>query len=596
MNDDQTPKPLPEQPPEIDALVTDIQRTDSDTELEAAFTPSVTPERRSLKQKYLDNKKWTIPLTILFIALIVIFGLPATRYRILGIFISHPYEVTFTDATTHNPVTDATVKLGSFTKTTDAKGAVIFPKVKLGKQELKVTKQYYKTYVASVFVGISKPAAQKQKLTATGRQVSVSVANAITHLPISGADISVLGTSAQSDKGGYANLVLPADKASAEGEVTANGYNNSTVKVVTLSNNTSDNYYLLVPAGRVYFLSNQSGKVDVVSTNYDGSDRQTITTGTGYENTSSTKLIASSDQKYLALISRRTSAQNGVGLYIINTATSKLAKVEELPNASISNVGWAGNDFVYSVNDLSLNPWQTASSLLKSYNASTSTGVTLDQTQAEGDQSDYALQNFSTTSIIDNNVLYATYWTSSLSSSRLASKTDSINSVQSDGSNKKSLKSGLTIPDGGGYVAVYQAQAGPEVSYFAMPTTSQGLSSNIIIFKYTKGNLTQTNNFTFANFTDPNIGNGYVALSPSGQKSLFQDIVDGQLKLSVGDVSGQNKTAASLLPVSGYVVGWLGENYVLVSQSSSKLYVTALDMSSNAKMEAPLFVSNFLGQ
>jgi hypothetical protein len=577
---------------ETDKAVDDIQHKDSDTELDAAFAPVNVSGKRSLKQKYLDNKKWTMPVTAAVVLLAVIFALPVTRYKTFGLFVSQPVALTFTDATTHNPVTSAQVKLdGSPVATTSASGKVLLAKVKPGNHQLTITKQYYKTLTKTVFVGLSAPPAQKQTLQATGRQVSVSIINTITGKPISGANISTLGTSAKTDSSGVAHLVLPADKTSAAAQLTAVGYNNSSATVQVLAKTTTDNSFKMVPAGRAYFLSNRSGKVDVISTNYDGSDRQTLLAGTGYEDVTNTQLIPSPGQKYLALIAKRSSADNSTGLYIIATATGKTIKAEEAAALSIRSVGWNGDYFVYTYNNLALNQWQPNQVLIKSYNAGTSTAATLDQTQASGDQNNFTSQNFSTTiTIIDGNVLYGTYWTASYGYAVPDTDMDTINTVQLSGSGKKVLKS-LTIPPGNNYISLEQVLQSPEVSYFKMPTSADGSATGALFFKYYKGTLTQTNSFTNANFTDQNIANGFNSMSPSGTASLFADSVDGHLVVSTGDATGANKAVLAQLPTDGFIQSWLTDDYILVTQNTNQLYVVS---ATGGKSAQPLQTSDFL--
>jgi hypothetical protein len=576
---------------EIDKAIDDIQHTDSDTELDAAFAVQNTSEKRSLKQKYLDHKKWTIPLTILVLILIIVFSLPSSRYKIIGLFVSHTYTVTFQDSATSSAVSSATVHLDGATTTTDSSGKAMFTHIKPGSHQLSVTKQYYKTYSASVFVGISSPKPVSNRLVATGRQVLIHITNAITGKPLNDVDINSLGTSGRTNSSGDAHIVLPADKASASAKLNAGagGFNEKTVTIQILNAKANSNNFQLVPAGHIYFLSNRSGKVDVVSTNYDGSNRQTLLAGTGFEDANNSQIYISPDQKYIALFTKRNNANNGAGLYILNTDTSKLSKVEESANVNITQIGWSGTYFVYSLYNYSTPQYQTGVSALKSYNAALDSMATLDQSQGEGDLTGNSYQVFSVATLIDGNVVYGTSWETN-QPGRLDTKSDTINSIQLNGTNKKTLRS-LTIPTGASYIALAQVLVAPEVSYFEMPSSNNDPSSGAIFFKYTKGGLTQTNNFTYANFTDQNVANGFITLSPSGSASLFQDSVDGHLVVSTGDSSGSNKQKIIELPSDGDVKGWLDNDYILIAQSNNQLYVIPASTSSSTK---PMFVSDFL--
>src|SRR6185369_16053847 len=114
----------------------------------------------------------------------------------------------------------------------------------------------------------------------------------------------------------------------------------------------------------IYFLSKASGKIDVVKTNLDGTDRQTVLAGTGKEEDTDTILLASRDWKYLALKSRRDG--KAVKLYLIDTSNDKLTTIDE-GNATFDMVGWQNDYFVYYVYRNNVKSWQPKGSSLKSY-------------------------------------------------------------------------------------------------------------------------------------------------------------------------------------------------------------------------------------
>jgi hypothetical protein len=585
--------PLDEDP-KIDNLVDEIQHSNSDAELAAAFVPETPGTKRSLKQKYLDNKKWTIPLTVVIVLLIIIFGVPTTRYKALGLVLKKTYTITVNDATTGTPVSKATVKLGAASVQTDASGKAVFKKLSVGSKQAFVSKQYYKTTTTQAFVGLKGAHDQKLLVQATGRQVAVKVINKITGEPVTGAEIKALGTSAKTDKAGSAVLVLPADHKTALATITGAGYNNLAGTVQVTTTVVPGNTFAVVPAGRAYFLSNASGKVDVISANYDGSDRQTLLAGTGVdaETDPSTQLIVSPDQKYLALIAHRSGASNALGLYNIVTATGKMTQVESDQIQNITPVGWSDGVFVYFIQNNTAQSWQPIQQALRSYNGGNGTVNNLDQTDASGSSYNDALyQQFSQSiDIVDGSVLYAKSWFAGYTTtSQLASKTNTIYSISPNGSGKKSLKD-LAIPANTNGVSVGQELAGPQTEYFASPTTDNfSYAAGALFFKYTKGNLTQPTNFTADDYANPDL-KGYLATSPSGNKLLYSDTVDGKTVASVSDQSGDKQKIVTLHGVA-QVIGWLTDDYILVSQDNSQLYV--ISASPAATKAQPLSLASF---
>src|SRR5262249_33988534 len=150
-----------------------------------------------------------------------------------------------------------------------------------------------------VVVPITKPkAAFKVELQAEGRPVPVSVVNKINKQPLSGAVLAAAGATAKTDKSGRATLVLPADKKAVKVKVSGDGFNTTEAALMVTTEQNKANTFELTPAGKLYFLSNQSGKIDLVKVNLDGTERHVVLPGTGKEDKNNTVLLASRDWKY----------------------------------------------------------------------------------------------------------------------------------------------------------------------------------------------------------------------------------------------------------------------------------------------------------
>src|SRR6185437_11523818 len=99
------------------------------------------------------------------------------------------------------------------------------------------------------------------------------------------------------DADGQATIVVPASVTQPV-SLKADGYLDTTATLQVTNPAADANTFSLVPSGRLYFLSNLSGKLDVVSTNLDGSDRKTVLAGTGSEDKNNTVLLAARDWQY----------------------------------------------------------------------------------------------------------------------------------------------------------------------------------------------------------------------------------------------------------------------------------------------------------
>ena len=517
---------------------------------------------KRLLKGYWRKKKWSLPLTLLVIIL-AIFALPFTRYSVLGLVLERSFTFTTIDSKTNTPVSGAVITIDGNTTTTNSSGKVTI-KAKVGKRVVSVTKKYYKDFSETIFVGISTTHNSSQvEMNATGRQVPITIIDKITGKPISGADIKVLGTEAKTDSRGKATIVLPTSSATQSLSITANNYNNLSVIAKVTSEVVSANTFAITPVGHVYFLSNLSGSIDVVSTNLDGTDRTKVVAGTGKEDPNNTILLASRDWKYLALLSRRDTSQTPK-LYLITTSTNKLTTIDQSVNTNFTPIGWSNHHLIYQANNSDISNWQSGSQVINSYDTDTGKTIVLDKNLAEGTtDNDDAWQNFSTTNIVADKLVYAKVWyTAPNSYNRLTGKQAQIMSINTDGTNQTDLKDFAL--SSAGYIYIYANVYTPQVIYFQVVN-----NSNTTYYEYSNGNVTQTNTITSADFTK--VYPTYL-VSPSDSQTFWSESRDGKNTLFVGAANGNNgQQLATLSDYSQY--GWYTDSYLLVSKGGSELYI-----------------------
>ncbi len=514
---------------------------------------------------YWHHKIWTLPLTLLLIV-VVLYLIPTTRYSILGLFLKEDAVVTVSDSMTHTPVSGAKISFGSSTVTTLANGKATIS-IPVGSHALEVSKQYYRSSSPIVFVSLSKASDTFQEyIVATGRQVPIKVVNKVTNQPIANADIKILDTEAKTDKNGTATIVLPVTHITQSGTVSDGNFNTSPITVQVTNQIVAANTFGLTPTGTVFFLSNLSGTIDVVKTNLDGTDRQTVLAGTGNESPTDTVLLASRDWKYLALLAQRSSS-GGPELNIINTSTGQETNIDG-GDVTFRLVGWDGDRFIYEVNQNNVLQWQNGQELLKSYNAPTKSSTTLVQTIATGTSNySYLGENIGSVYILDGKVVYSMNWAADdeyvLEQNN---KPATLNNVNPDGSDNTVIKS-------------FVSQVGSQFPQFSINTVSYDEPNSIAIqFSTDSGN----NYYEFGNgavtpstdLNDQNFYNSYPTflLSPSGNHTFWSEPADGKYNLFVGDANGQHPVSVGRLSdYSPY--GWFTDSYLLVSKNSSELYI-----------------------
>ncbi|GEM_PF-183453 len=577
------PVDAPYSDPATDQAVDDIAANEGDAILaaeDAATRPSREPAKSDgwkAKLARLLKNKWTwIGLAVL---LIIILAVPFTRYKLLGLVVKKPVTLTVIDSKTDTPVSNATISVNGGSIKTDANGKANL-KVALGRAALRVTKQYYKTYSGSFFVGFQAAHAPNIHLIATGRQVSITVLNKISGKPLANAEIKVLHTTAKTNAHGQAVVVLPTSNTSDNATLALNGYNTAAINVQVTSSVVSGNTFTLTPSGHLYFLSNLSGTIDVVKTNLDGTGRQTVLAGTGKEDPNTTSLLASRDWHYLVLKAQRDTGRPA--LYLIDTSNDKTAAFDN-SNATFNLIGWYDHNFVYDLLSNTVAQSQTGHEVIKGYDADHAQLNQLDQDQAEGSAASYAYQGFGNFYVLSNRLAYTTQWYTYDSTGTgydISSKSDTIRTVQPTGQSKKDYQSFPT--SGLGYIQATLYK--PQAIYYAVYNNSNNTTAYYNFDGQTVTTATSLNQSTFAQ-TYPTY-----LISPSGNQSFWADQRDGKNVLFIGNADAQNqKQIGSLTGYAAY--GWYSDNYVLASQDSSQLYI--MPAGGLAAGHQPLKVSGY---
>jgi hypothetical protein len=531
---------------------------------------------QNYKAWYLDHKKWTVPASVVLFILILA-AVPATRYGLSGLVIKKDLSVKVLDSETNTPVSGASVSQGSLSAQTDAQGRATLRHVKAGKHQITISKKYYKAGQTVVLAPILKQKAVPAiHLVATGRQVKVSISNLINKQPLANVNIATAGVTAKTDASGSVILVVPANSSEEKASLKLNGYNDADVTIKASKDKIQTNDFSLTPAGKIYFLSKLSGKIDVVKTNLDGTGRQTVLAGTGKEDNTNTVLLASRDWKYLALLSRR--AGNSPSLYLIDTSNDSLSTIDE-GNATFSLTGWVGDSFVYTVTRNDIQIWQSNQQALKSFNAASRKLTTLEQSTATGTSVyNYTAQQFGSVYGYDDKVYYITNWNSS---DYIVNKQATFNSIKTDGTAKNTIKSFSLAADGvTSLINLTEVIETPDKVHLSFWDGSQ---DKFYIFNGAQvkdePGLNQQAFYAISS-------NTYL-LSPSGKNTFWSEPRDGKNTLFIGDEDGQGgNQVATLSDYNTY--GWYTDDYLLVSKNSSELYI----MDKNGK-QAPIKISDY---
>jgi hypothetical protein len=581
---DETPQPEDvDKPPEDDEktadAVEDIVKSESDEVIEAEDAKAK-PEVISTKTKWYKKKPvWISAIVILILA--AVFALPLTRYKVLGLFLKQKYAVVIIDSQTSKPVSDATLTLEGKTVITNNVGKATLS-VKVGKGTLIINKKYYASYTKNVLVPIKIHAPITYSLVATGRQVPITLTNKVGGAPIANAEVTASGTAAKTDANGQVTIVLPADQSSVSATIAEAGYISSKVTITVTTQSVRANDFQLVPAGNVYFLSNASGTIDVDKSNLDGSNVQTVLKGTGTETLSTTSMLVSPDQKYIALAAQRSASSPS--LYIIATSNDEVSRADTAV-ANLSLDGWTTNDFlVYDISRLGIAQGSANQYAIKSYAANSGELTTIDQNDAQTSGFATASEAFGSITVLANNsIVYTTAWNGDTAA--FSGLNDTISTSQASGGTKALL----SLPATQYYGYPSSSQTSPLSIYFYYYPSSGSTSAD---FQYENNKVTQLSGAE-ASAAEQELNNGNLYfVTASGGKTLWSTSVNGHTGVYVGDSQGAGQKQVALLDNTYSVHGWYNDNYILISKNNNELYVMPVGGVSSASQLVK--ISNYI--
>lgn len=535
--------------------------------------------KRGRLKRFFGSKKGKI-ITIIssvVIVLAVLFIIPFTRYAIAGFFIKKDVMITIVDSTTKKPVTDADVALGALSTKTDNSGMAHFSGVPVGDYDLNVTKNYFESNTSRYHVPIfTTPQDTTIELKATGRQVVVSVADTIVRNPLAKVAIKTNDASAVTDSEGKATIVLPADQETVKATMSSDGYNQTEI-TIKVTDQEDANKFSLTPNGEVFFLSKQTGKINVMKSNLDGTNPQVVVEGTGNENDRETILLAARDWRYLTLSADR-SGDGKRQLYLVDAESGELTLIDEGSNINFSLVGWSDHTFTYVLTRYDRPTRQNGYQALKVYDAETKQLSTLDETRGMGDYDFVAQSEFmGTPYILEGKLIYSKYWSLASGVPLPSDKKSSIVVVNMRSQQKQTVKEFAMNQTISIDAKLYE----PQEVYFRVSIDG----SQPTFYEYEGDSLkTVTNNDDkFYNTFYPTY-----LVSPSGEKTFWYEPRDGKNALFVGDKNGANSTELALQ--SDYVAyGWFSDDYILLSKNGSELYIAPSD----SLAQEPVKITNY---
>lgn len=546
----------------IDEAVEEIDQEAASADVDAPTDDGLSEELElPTKRRERSGRRRKISTFLVLVGLLagVTAAVPFLRYALVGAFYSRPVTLRIVDASTQKPVSGATVTIGRESAKSDGSGNARFEKISVGDHYMTIEKKYYETAKGSVLIPIFADVPEAtRKLKATGRTVAVTVTNALTKQPLSGAIITLSDSSAITDPAGVAQVVVGIDAGSLSGTVSLDGFNPATYAVDTAKNDDQTVKIDLVPTGAIYYLSKSTGVINLMRANLDGSNPSVIVAATGRESDRDTPMVATADWRYIVLLANRDGAPR---LYLVDTKDNSLTLIDN-ESAAYTPIGWLDHTLVFVANR-DVASWQPGRSAIKVFDADARKLNLVDESQANGTNSyDYQMQMF-TTPIINNGVIeYGKSWTA-VYPSLIADKKTQIVAADSNGT-KRVLR---------------EFDAANSVDYLSSNTLDSAYASvynmndqNNVVYQITGGKVTNAS-------IDQATLTGMVLptrlRSESGEKSAWSEARDGKYYVFVGDGAGRNGKQQP--PVGYKLYGWIGDRYLLLTKNDSELFIYTLD-------------------
>ncbi|HEX3082575.1 MAG TPA: hypothetical protein VHQ86_04955 [Candidatus Saccharimonadia bacterium] len=497
--------------------------------------------------------------TILTVAGIVVvlaaavIGLTDLRYAVLGAVLKSSVTLRVVDQTSSLPVPHASVALAGQTQFSDKTGAATFTHVKPGKTTVVVSRAGYATLSQKQTIGFGDVSLGTVKLKATGVQVVTQVSNVLAGGSVEGVEVKAGDVQAITDKTGKATLAFPpsAVGTTVSLEYSRDGFN-TLKKSVQVTAGAAPIAAAMVAEGKVFYLSNRSGKLDLYESNLDGSGAEVALAGTGNETPETGILPNSENSSYIALVSARDGKRDSYGniisaLYIFNTLNHQATKIESDYSFGYYRA-WVGNTLVYE------KPGVTCPDI-KGYDAVAQKSTVLVPSAGNGCPKILAPY--------DDGFFY------------------SISNTNSD-------------KDG-----VYYGQIGKASKHVAS-TPAQNIvrkTKDALLteyFVYTPQYTTEWQNIDLEALTATKVAQGPADTSsrtyndsPNDKKSSFIEERDGKTELYLTDSDGSNEKKLTSVGNVNQYVSWMGDDYIVFSVSKSDenaLYVVAVSTGKVSKV------------
>jgi hypothetical protein len=487
-----------------------------------------------------DPRKRYLTLAFVAVLIAVVAFVPSVRIMALNtVGVRAKLAVTVQDATTNLPLKNAAVTVAGETAKTDGDGKAVVSGVKLGEQQVSISKEAFAMQKTTTTFGVGTKTLPDVSLKAVGTQYTLLFTDYLSGKPVTKAEVTSGEANAIADATGKAILtVQPGEAGTLQAVVVAEGYRDEKIQISTTSQQPTT--VQLVPAQKSVFVSKQSGKYDLYAVDVDGKNRQLLLAGSGNE-TPEITLSVNAEGSRAALVSTRDNQRDNQG-YLLSTLT--IVNLSDQSNVTVDHsqqirlLGWSGGRLLYVQTVAGTSAANPNRQKIISYDSSTAKRQQLASTNY-----------FNGVLLADGTVYYAV-------SATEPGKAANFNKVKADGTGK-------------------QIVSNQEVwTLLRTSPTALSLQTTNAWLDYTLGASS-----TKPGLAPPSYVSRQYVESTDGSKSLWVDNRDGKGVLLVYDVKSGKETVLATRAGLSLPVRWLNENDIVfrsVTKQETADYVVSL--------------------
>ena len=347
--------------PTLDAAVDDITIAEADAVLAAEdakvaavaediLVPKKRHPIRSFFASWWENPiaRWAT-IFLLVGGIIAAAAVPPSRYFILNMAgVRSSASVVVIDESTGQPLQNVQVQLGAVSTKTNEDGLARLADVKLGSQQLNITRVAFAPLSQKVTIGWGSNPLGEQELKATGVQYVFNVTDFLSGKPVTTATASRGEATAQANEKGVIVLTLEDPEGdTVTVNLNADGYRSEELTIPATT--TDPQSVKMVPSQPLVYVSKQQGKFDVYKVDVDGKNKKIVLAGTGLERPSMS-LLTNAEGSYSAFVSSREKRYDSENylldtLSLIDLKTGAVKTIDQAQNIQL--IAWKGDTLVY---------------------------------------------------------------------------------------------------------------------------------------------------------------------------------------------------------------------------------------------------------